>query len=121
MQVYLIKDCESADEMENTYGGIADFLFTEEGRNTAIELGHKLSSSGIESLYHSPYSRAEGTAGNIAAMLGLPMKTVYDLRDRNSYGVLSGVNKVKTQEIFSHVLASLAGQPGNYYSDELVV
>jgi broad specificity phosphatase PhoE len=120
MKIFLLGHGEALDGVEDAYGGIADFSLTDNGINTAYELGHKLESSGIEMLYNSPFNRAEATAGTLAAMLGLPMRTIDDLRDRNSYGVLSGVNKAKAQELFRSVLSSLAAEPGDYYSEELV-
>ena len=48
------------------------------------------------------------------------MKVIRDLHERNSYGVLSGVNKAKAKEIFAHIVDQLKHKPGDYYSDESI-
>jgi broad specificity phosphatase PhoE len=106
------------DDIEDCYGGIADFPLTDAGRQTAKALADKLANSKIELLYTSPYRRAAETASQIANALDRPIKTIPDLRERNSYGVLSGVNKAKAKEIFAHVLSQLRGKPGDYYTGE---
>ena len=121
MKIYLLRHGESVDDIEDCYGGIADFPLTEEGCKTAQELAKKLSKSGIKLLYSSPYKRAHETAEFISKVLGCSIKIVNDLRERNSYGILSGVNKAKAKEIFSGVLNLLNKKPGDYYSNELVV
>src|SRR6266508_3785156 len=120
MKIFLLRHGESVDDIEDAYGGIADFPLTDNGRSTAQELANKLSSSGIEVLYSSPYRRASETAEIVSKVLGCQIKTIKNLRERNSYGVLSGINKAKAKEIFRGVLSSLTGKPGDYYSEELV-
>src|SRR5450755_291965 len=107
MKIFLLRHGESFDDVEDCYGGIADFALTDSGRETAAELAKNLANSGIQILYSSPYKRADETTTIVGRALGCEMKTVYDLRERNSYGVLSGVNKAKAKEIFSHILVKL--------------
>ncbi len=121
MKIFLLRHGESEDDIEDCYGGIADFPLTEAGCKTAQELATRLSNSGIELLYSSPYKRAHETANYISKTLGCSINVVNELRERNSYGVLSGVNKAKAKEIFSGVIKVLKNKPGDYYSDELVV
>lgn len=111
---------ESVDDIEDCYGGIADFSLTDAGQKTAEKLADKLADSEIQMLYSSPYKRAYETATIIDKTCGCGVKTIYDLRERNSYGVLSGVNKVKAKEIFAHIVDQLKHKPGDYYSDELI-
>jgi alpha-ribazole phosphatase len=121
MKVYLVRHGESVDDLEDAYGGIADYPLTDAGRSTARTLADKLSDSGIGLLYSSPYRRAFETAQIIQANLGCELRVLEDLKERNSYGVLSGVTKEKAREIFAPVLKALSGKPGDFYSDELVV
>jgi 2,3-bisphosphoglycerate-dependent phosphoglycerate mutase len=121
MKIFLLRHGESYDDIEDCYGGIADFALTDAGRKTAEELAKKLASSTIQVLYTSPYKRAYETATIVGRTLGCETKTIYDLRERNSYGVLSGVNKARAKEIFSHVIGKLKRKPGDYYSNETVV
>jgi broad specificity phosphatase PhoE len=121
VKIYLVRHGESVDDIEDCYGGIADFPLTDSGRVTAEELANKLATSGITTLYTSPYKRASETAGFICKVLGCEASVIEDLRERNSYGVLSGVNKAKAKSIFPHVFALLKGKVGDYYSSETVV
>jgi broad specificity phosphatase PhoE len=120
MNVYLLRHGESLDDIEDAYGGIADFPLTPAGRETAQALASKLADSGITLLHTSPYKRAYETATIIQSAVGCELRIIDDLRERNSYGVLSGVNKAKAQELFAHALAGIKGSPGDYYSSELV-
>ncbi|MFZ5902760.1 MAG: histidine phosphatase family protein [Chloroflexota bacterium] len=120
MKIFLLRHGESVDDVEDAYGGIADYPLTDSGRKTAKELASKLMSSGIEILYSSPYKRAFETAEIVSKTINCDIETLEDLRERNSYGVLSGVNKAKAKEIFRTVFSGLKGKPGDYYSDELV-
>lgn len=121
MRIYLIRHGESVDDIEDCYGGIADFELTESGMQTAKMLAAKLADSRIELLYSSPYQRAAETANIIASALGCEIKTIPDLRERNSYGVLSGVNKAKAKTIFAHLLSTVHGKVGDYYVSESIV
>ena len=120
MRIYLVRHGESVDDIEDCYGGIADFPLTDAGRRTAEELADKLSDAGIQMLYSSPYKRAHETATIVAKTLGCEVKVTNALRERNSYGVLSGVNKDKAKEIFAHIVGQLKHKPGDYYSSELI-
>ena len=52
--------------------------------------------------------------------MGIEPVTVIDgLQERNSYGVLSGINKARAKEIFGHILADLTEKPG--YSKEPIL
>ena len=108
------------DDVENRYGGSADFPLTEEGRETAEKLASRLANASIKLLYTSPYKRAYETANIIRKKLKCELKVIDDLRERNSYGVLSGVNKKQAEELFPEVLAQLKHKPGNFYTDELI-
>lgn len=50
------------DDIENCYGGIADFDLTEDGKNKVKENRKYLENCGIQKIYTSPYKRAYQTA-----------------------------------------------------------
>ncbi|MFK5634241.1 histidine phosphatase family protein [Ornithinimicrobium sp. LYQ103] len=118
MRVYVVRHGEAGDDDDDAYGGAADYRLTDRGREQATETAASLSSAGIVQIYSSPLSRASESAQIIAATLpGTPPVTVVDgLRERNSYGVLSGVTKAKAKELFGYILDQLQEKPG--YSRE---
>lgn len=120
MRLYLVRHGEAQDDVEDCYGGIADFELTDLGRETARQLAAKLEDKGISRIYSSPYKRASETAQIVADLIACEVRMIQNLRERNSYGVLSGVNKDRAKSIFGHVIAALPGKPGDYYSDEVV-
>lgn len=120
MKIFLVRHGESVDDIEDCWGGMADFPLTEAGRQTASALAQKLVGSGIEVIYSSPYKRAHETATIVAQSLGRSIKVVDGLKERNSYGVITGVNKAKAKEIFGHILSKLKGKLGDYYGTESV-
>ena len=121
MRLYLVRHGESVDDIEDCYGGIADFPLTDRGRNQAREVGDRLASEKLQIIYSSPLVRAHECSEIIARQIGgnLPVKVQQDLQERNSYGVLSGVNKDRAKQIFGHILAELKEPPG--YSREPLV
>lgn len=120
MKIFLVRHGESVDDIEDCYGGIADYPLSESGRKTAQDLTKQLVNRGIVRTYSSPYKRAHETATIITRALGSEPLVIPDLRERNSYGVISGVNKAVAKEIFGHVLSTIKGKPGDFYSSELL-
>lgn len=57
MKIYLIRHSESIDDIENCYGGIADFDLTENGKDKVKESRKEIDNYGIEKIYTSPYKR----------------------------------------------------------------
>lgn len=69
----------------------------------AVILGYsnKIARLGIEKTYSSPYKRSKNVAKILADKLNCDVEIVYDLREMNTYGVMSGINKDLAKEIFS--------------------
>jgi probable phosphoglycerate mutase len=93
MIVYLIRHGETTGDVENRYGGTYDDHMTERGKASARDLAEKLTDKKIEKIYSSPYHRAFETAEILGEKLDLTPEKVEDLRERNAYGILSGLNK----------------------------
>lgn len=121
MKVYLLRHGESLDDIEDCYGGVADFPLTDAGREKARSVAGQLRNASLQFIFTSPLIRARETADIIAKELGdnVPVREVEDLQERNSYGVLSGVNKERAAQIFKRVLADLKEKPG--YSREFLL
>jgi broad specificity phosphatase PhoE len=117
MRICMMRHGEALDDIEDCYGGIADFPLTDRGREQAVETARSLAKHSPSAIYSSPLQRAHETARIIASELALGVPTVVqDLQERNSYGVLSGVNKDKAKLVFANVLSTLKEKPG--YSKE---
>lgn len=119
MRIYLVRHGEAEDDIEDCYGGIADFPLTQRGREQAAVIADQLAGEGIAGIYSSPLARARETAEIIAERLQRPLEVVDDLQERNSYGVLSGINKDRAKQVFARVLAGLKEKPG--YSREYII
>lgn len=115
MKIFMIRHCESEDDILNCYGGCADFDLTETGIKTAQEYSNKITGLGIEKIYSSPYKRAKNVAKILADKLNCDVEIVDDLREMNTYGVMSGINKDLAKEIFSLLLNDEKYQSYGYY------
>lgn len=115
MKIYMIRHCESEDDILNCYGGCADFELTEKGINTAQDYSNKLVDLGIEKIFTSPYKRAKNVAKIFSDKLNCELEIVNDLREMNTYGVMSGINKDLAKEIFSLLLNSEDYKSFGYY------
>jgi len=93
MIIYLARHGQTTGDIENRYGGDYDDHLTELGKQQSLQLAEQLSDKGIEILFASPRIRAEETAAIIATKLGLAAKTFEDFRERNGYGILTGMTK----------------------------
>lgn len=121
MKLVLIRHGESVDDILDCYGGAADYPLTEAGEQTARDVAQSLMDISIDHIYSSPLRRAIQTANAIDNVKKVGITNIYNLRERNSYGVLSGCNKDECKDIYGYLLAMLTGKPGDYYSDELVL
>ncbi len=115
MRIYLIRHSESIDDIENCYGGIADFDLTENGKKKVKEYRKQLESYGIEKIYTSPYKRAYQTAQILNEDVKVDMEIIDNIRELNSYGILSGVNKELAKNIFSYVFQMEEYKNTGYY------
>lgn len=62
MKIYLIRHCESQDDILNCYGGCADFDLTDKGIKVAKQYSNQICDLGIEKIFSSPYKRAKKVA-----------------------------------------------------------
>lgn len=93
MIIYLTRHGQTTGDIENRYGGDYDDHLTDTGKQQSSQLAEQLSDEGIELLFASPRIRAQETAAVIAEKLGLVAKTFEDFRERNGYGILTGMTK----------------------------
>ena len=98
MKIYLIRHGETTGDLEDRFGGDYDDHLTEAGKSQSKELVEDLRGKKIEAIFISPKIRAVETAKETEDLLGISSEIVNDLRERNNYGVLTGLTKVEAQE-----------------------
>lgn len=104
MKIFLIRHGQTTGDVEDRYGGTYDDHLTEEGRKQAAQLGEKLVNLGIEKIFSSPLIRAQETASILNSKLDAPVVTIEDMRERNHYGVLSGMIKAEAREKYPEIV-----------------
>lgn len=120
MKILFIRHGEAMDDVEDRYGGWADFSLSLEGVSQAEETGRNLIAKGIvaEKILTSPLKRASQTAEIIAKVLNLSVETFVYLKERNTYGLLCGLNKGEAQEKYPELVEAYeSGQPVLGYED----
>ena len=115
MKIYLIRHCESEDDILNCYGGCADFDLTENGKRIAESKANTLIDLNIKKIYSSPYKRAKEVANIFSKKINCDVEVVDDLREMNTYGIMSGVKKELTKRIFSFYLEKEEYKSFGYY------
>lgn len=95
MKIFFVRHGEGIDDVENRYGGWADLGLSPAGIEGARRTGFKLKKKGVkvDLILSSPLKRAVQTAEGIAKILKVPVVTFVYLKERNTYGLLSGENK----------------------------
>ena len=98
MKIYLIRHGQTTGDIEDRFGGDYDDHLTPQGKAQAQELAGQLKCKGIEIIFSSPRIRARETAEEVRKVLDVPLEIIEDLRERNNYGVLTGLTKQEAKE-----------------------
>ena len=98
MKIYLIRHGETIGDIEDRFGGDYDDHLSDKGKISAQRLAKKLRGKSIEIIFVSPRIRAKETAEIVQKELNVPLKIIDDLRERNNYGILTGLTKAEAQE-----------------------
>lgn len=106
MKILFVRHGESVDDIENRYGGSADFDLTEKGRGQVSEIAKKISSLNekFEIILSSPLLRAFQTAEVISKELNLEVEVFEYLKERNLNGVLTGLTRSEAKEKYPEVV-----------------
>jgi len=107
MKIFLIRHGESESDIEDKYGGDYDDHLTDRGKEQANKLALKLTKSGIQFIFSSPRFRTMETSKIISNSLNCEMKIVDNLRERNFYGILTGMKKSEAKEKFPELVEKL--------------
>lgn len=120
MKIYFVRHGEAMDDIRDEYGGWNDAELTKNGLFTAQETAIKLKKAtvGVVKVLTSPLLRAVQTAEPIAKEMGLPMEKCVYLKERNTYGLLCGVNKTEAVEKYPELVKAYdEGEPVLGYED----
>jgi broad specificity phosphatase PhoE len=98
MKIYLIRHGQTTGDLEDRYGGDYDDHLTEEGKKQAEELAVELALRGIEIIFCSSLVRAQETAQIVNNKLSVTVETIPELKERNQYGILTGMIKAEAKE-----------------------
>jgi len=104
MKIYLIRHGQTTGDIENRYGGDYDDKLTEEGEMQAMQLAEKLTNSGIKIVLASPRIRAQQVAKTLSSKFKCEQKTLENLKERNQYGVLTGLVKEEAKEKYPQLV-----------------
>jgi len=83
------------DDIRDEYGGWHDPDLSPKGWVQAVELGLKLKGKGLKPniVLTSPLKRGVQTASAVGQVLGAEVEVLQYLKERNTYGLLCGLNK----------------------------
>lgn len=104
MIIYLARHGQTTGDVEDRYGGDYDDHLTEEGKQQSAQLAKDLADKGIDKLYVSPRIRAQETGAIVGEKLGLKPEVFEDFRERNGYGVLTGLTKAEAKEKYPELV-----------------
>lgn len=95
MRITFLRHGESTDDLENRFGGWADFPLTKNGEDESQATAKKLldSKEKFEVILYSPSTRAVQTAQIVNRALKIPTQSFVYLKERNTYGLLCGEQK----------------------------
>ncbi|KKR91141.1 MAG: phosphoglycerate mutase [Candidatus Woesebacteria bacterium GW2011_GWA1_41_13b] len=107
MRIFLCRHGQTTGDIEDRYGGSYDDHLTDEGIKQSEDLAEKLKKSGIQKIYTSSLVRAKETSSIIGKKLEAEIEETPELKERNIYGVLSGMVKSEAREKFPDLVEAV--------------
>ncbi|MFH0792332.1 MAG: histidine phosphatase family protein [bacterium] len=106
MKIYLIRHGQTTGDVEDRYGGDYDDRLSDLGKKQANELAEKLAGLNVDvqprglnmKIISSPKIRAKETAEIISKKIGAGVEIADGFRERNRYGILTGMTKTEAKE-----------------------
>lgn len=114
IKVTFFRHGEATDDLYDQYGGWADPDLSPKGINKAYSVAQELKRKGVsfDIIFTSPLKRARQVAEIIGRELQIDVKILQYLKERNTYGLLCGVNKKVSQKKFPELVE--AYESGKY-------
>ena len=100
MRIFFIRHGETTGDIEDRYGGDYDDHLSEKGLQQSRKLSEILNRKGIEIILSSPLIRAQETSQILAQVIGCDVVTVPELKERNQYGILTGMVKADAKQAY---------------------
>ena len=107
MRIFLCRHGQTTGDIEDRYGGSYDDHLTDEGIKQSEDLAEKLKKSGIQKIYTSSLIRAKEMSSIIGKKLEAEIEETPELKERNIYGVLSGMVKSEAREKFPDLVEAV--------------
>jgi len=119
MKVFLLRHGETTGDVEKRYGGDYDDSLTLKGQVQVQKLAKRLKEYEISKLFTSPKKRARETAIILGEELEIKEVTpVEDMRERNQYGILTGMKKTEAKKKYpDEVLDLEENNPHHHVKD----
>lgn len=97
---------EALDDIYNQYGGWANPELSPKGINKAFTIAQDLKANqeSFDIIYTSPLKRAKQKAEILGSTLKVDVKIVQYLKERNTYGLLNGINKDVAKKKFPELV-----------------
>lgn len=107
MKIFIIRHGETTSDIENRYGGDYDDHLTAKGIEQAKQLAAKLANHQIKIIFSSSKTRTKETSAILKDALRCDVQIVDDLRERNTYGVLTGMKKNDALNKYPNLVSSV--------------
>ena len=95
MRIYFVRHGETTGDVEGRFGGDYDDHLSETGLKQVEQLAKDLASVKLDKIYTSPLIRTKETAEYLKKTTRAEVVEVPNLRERNSYGVITGLTKAE--------------------------
>lgn len=112
--ITIFRHGEATDDVYDQYGGWADPELSPKGVNKAFLIASNVKNAGMsfEMIYCSPLRRARQLAEVMGRELKTDVKVMQYLKERNTYGLLCGINKTVAKKRFPELV--VAYEEGKY-------
>lgn len=108
MRLFICRHGETTGDIEGRFGGDYDDHLSELGVSQSLELALKLKNKGIEKIYSSPLFRAKETAQAISKVYSLQIDVIPEIKERNSYGVITGMTRDEAESRYPEIIKNLS-------------
>lgn len=103
MRIICIRHGQTTGDVEDRYGGDYDDHLSPEGEKQAAALREELLEKWVDIFFSSPLMRARETAQIISQTI-IPVINEDALRERNQYGILSGLTKTEAKQKYPELV-----------------